>query len=326
LVDPALLTRKIRTSLGACALGEWPTPLESAPLLARANGVSRLWIKREDRSSPVYGGNKVRGLEFLLAGSPPGTVFLTLGGTGSSHCLSTAVHARRLSCRTILAQFPQPETRAASLVALAARRVADRVVVSPDRLRFPVALARAWFVARGLGPMRWIPGGGAAPLGVAGHIIAGLELSGALDEPPDAVVTPHGSGATVAGLLLAFAVLGWQTRVVGVRVTPLLVANRFRVAWLVRETRRLLETHGVSCPAPDRSRLVTVAGQGAGYGHPSVAGEAARKDAAEYGLELESTYGAKAFAAIAGLGSRGFARVVFWHTFAFPPAHVELSG
>ncbi|HUL49148.1 MAG TPA: pyridoxal-phosphate dependent enzyme [Gemmatimonadales bacterium] len=326
MVDPALLIRKIRTTLGACTLGEWPTPLESAPLLASANGVSRLWVKREDCSSPVYGGNKVRGLEFLLAHSTPATVFLTIGGTGSSHCLSTAVHARRLSRHTVMAQFPQPETEAASLVAREVRRVADRVIVSPDRWRFPIALARAWSAARRLGATRWIAGGGAAPLGVAGHIIAGLELSGAIDEPPDAVVTPYGSGGTVAGLLLAVAALGWSTHVVGVRVTPLLVANRLRVGRLVRGTRRLLEHHGIACPPVDWTRLITVDGQGAGYGHPSAAGEAARKLAAEYGLKLESTYGAKAFAAIAGLGSRGFGRVVFWHTFAFPPARMELNG
>src|SRR2546426_2376143 len=52
-----------------------------------------LFRSREDRSSARYGGNKVRALEFLLAGARPGTVFVTLGGTRSTHCLATAVHA-----------------------------------------------------------------------------------------------------------------------------------------------------------------------------------------------------------------------------------------
>jgi len=57
---------------------------------------------------------------------------------------------------------------------------------------------------------------------------------------------------------------------------------------------------------------------GDGYGYPSAAGEAARALAAAHGLALDSTYGAKAFAVLAGLGPRGFRRIVFWHTFALP--------
>src|SRR5256885_3075791 len=92
--DPERLTRKIRAALAPCSLGQWPTPLEPVPPpLARALGVEALWVKREDRSSPRYGGNKVRGLEFLLAGAPPGSVFVTGGGTGSTPRPPPAGHA-----------------------------------------------------------------------------------------------------------------------------------------------------------------------------------------------------------------------------------------
>src|SRR5207249_8158194 len=84
---------------------------------AGAVGVAALALKREDRSVRRCGGNKVRGLAFLLAGAPPGTVFVTVGGTGSTHCLATAVHADALSYRTVLAQFPQPDTPASRAVA-----------------------------------------------------------------------------------------------------------------------------------------------------------------------------------------------------------------
>jgi len=35
-------------------------------------------------------------------------------------------------------------------------------------------------------------------------------------------------------------------------------------------------------------------------------------------LRLDPTYGAKAFAVLPALAPRGFRRIVFWHTFAFP--------
>src|SRR5690242_3070235 len=93
MTDPALLTRKIRDALRPCSLGDYPTPLEVAGRLAAALRLDALWLKREDRASPRYGGNKVRGLELLFAGVPTGSVFLTVGGSGSTHCLAVAIHA-----------------------------------------------------------------------------------------------------------------------------------------------------------------------------------------------------------------------------------------
>ncbi len=321
-LDPSLVTRKIRAALGACSLGQWPTPLESAGPLATALRLEALWLKREDRSAAGYGGNKVRGLEFLLAGAPTGTVFVTLGGTGSTHCLATAVHASLLRHRAVLAQFPQVPTDASVAVAAACERAAAAVVRARSRIGLPLAVARAWRLARRFGPRRWIPGGGAHPRAVAGHLLAGLELASQLPEPPDAIVTPHGSGGTAAGLLLAVSVLGWPTRVIAARVAPLVIANRWRVAALARGAARLLGARGIPVllplPGPRSLSPVVVNAMGDGYGYPSAAGEAARALTAAHGLALDSTYGAKAFAVLAGLGPRGFRRIVFWHTFALP--------
>src|SRR5690349_24785698 len=91
--DPKRLTHKIRERLRARSLGARPTPLAAASVaLTRAVGLDALWLKRED----AIGGNKVRSLEFLLATAQPGDAVLTIGGTGSTHCLATAVHARAL--------------------------------------------------------------------------------------------------------------------------------------------------------------------------------------------------------------------------------------
>src|SRR6266581_847351 len=199
-LDPSLVTRKIRAALGACSLGHWPTPLESAGPLATALGLEALWLKREDRSSARAGGNKVRGLEFLFAGAPTGTVFVTLGGTGSTHCLATAVHAAAAAGRAVLAQFPQPETSASRAVAAACRARAALVVHARARATLPLAVLDAWRRAGALGPRRWIAGGGAHPRAVVGHLLAGLELSSQLASPPDAIVLPLGTGGTAAGL------------------------------------------------------------------------------------------------------------------------------
>ena len=319
--DPAQLIQKIRATLAPCRLGDWPTPLERAPALGGAVGVAELSVKREDRSSARYGGNKVRALEFLLADASPGTVFVTLGGTGSTHCLATAVHAAAAAGRAVLAQFPQPETPASRAVASACRASAALVVHARTRGLLPLAVLDAWRRAGTLGPRRWIPGGGAHPRAVVGHVLAGLELAAQVAAPPDAIVLPLGTGGTAAGLALAVTALGWPTRVVAIRVAPWIVANRWRTTWLANAARRLLAHRGVPLPPPRALHIVN--GLGRGYGHPTTEGEAAERLASEHGLTLDPTYGAKAFAFLLQRGTCNVQRVVFWHTFAVPVPQPE---
>lgn len=54
----------LRETVPHVELGNWPTPLEPLP------GISAqplLLVKRDDLSHPLYGGNKVRKLELILA-------------------------------------------------------------------------------------------------------------------------------------------------------------------------------------------------------------------------------------------------------------------
>jgi len=317
--DPALLSEKIRAALAPCRLGEWPTPLGPAPALASALGVAGLWLKREDRAATPGGGNKVRGLEFLLAGVPSGAVFVTAGGTGSTHCLCTAVHAGALGHRTVLAQFRQPDTVESRAVAAACARRAALIVHARGPATLPLAVLSAWRHAGPLGARRWIPGGGAHPRAVVGQFLAGLELASQVAEPPDSIVLPLGTGGTAAGVALAVVALGWPTRVVGVRVAPAVVANRARTWWLAYRARRLLAARGIRIPhLASRFPLSVVDGLGRGYGHPTPEGEAARRLASEHGLTLDPTYGAKALALLMERGTWNVRRVVFWHTFAVP--------
>src|SRR3982750_3928953 len=136
----AAFANKIRTAFASCSLGNWPTPLEAMPSLARALGLQALWLKRED----LGGGNKIRGLEFLLAGAPPESVFVTIGGTGSSHCLATSRATQTLGHRAAVALFPQPETDASREVSTAIGQAARYVVRAASIVTFPWAVLRAW--------------------------------------------------------------------------------------------------------------------------------------------------------------------------------------
>jgi D-cysteine desulfhydrase len=312
----AVLATKIRTAFAPCSLGTWPAPLEAHPALARALGLQALWLKRED----LTGGNKVRGLEFLLAGAPPRSVFVTIGAAGSSHCLATARCAKSQGYRTAVATFPQPETDVSRAVAAATGATANLVVRATSVVTLPWAVLRAWRAAHhlGRGTPHWIPGGGADPRAVIGHFLATLELGSQLDAPPDAIVVPLGTGGTAAGIALGVAWLGWSTDVVAARVASRLVANRWRTLRLARKTAALIRRAGIEFSVPRSAIRVRVVGaMGKGYGHPTPEGERARSLAAEYGLRLDPTYGAKAFSYFQQAGN-GTQRAIFWHTFAWP--------
>src|SRR2546423_15550331 len=143
----AAFANKIRTAFASCSLGNWPTPLEAMPSLARDLGLQALWLKREGLS----GGNKIRGLEFLLAGAPPDSVFVTIGGAGSSHCLATARATRAVGHHAAVALFPQPETDASRSVGAAITPAAGRGVRAAGLVTVPSAAGRAWRAAAHFG-------------------------------------------------------------------------------------------------------------------------------------------------------------------------------
>ena len=59
---------------------------------------------------------------------------------------------------------------------------------------------------------------------------------------------------------------------------------------------------------------------GAGYGHPTPAGDRAIDAASSVGLCLDPTYTAKAFAAALDLVARGDAKtILYWHTLSSAP-------
>jgi len=295
-----------------CAL---PSPVQ------KLEGISEggeLWIKRDDLNAPLCGGNKVRSLEFLLGGLNAGDSVVTVGGAGSTHILSTALHAGRLGARTIGLRWAHEMNPVADQVS---EKIGSLMPGMPVRQSAVVALAMARYRSLA-GNARYIALGGAIPLGVLGHVNAALELADQIrrgDMPmPDRVVLPLGSGGTAAGLLLGFAIADLPVEIVGARVGPRAFVNRRRVLGLADRTALMIgRLTGNRLPGIDPARLRIVQNvYGGAYGRPL----AASRDAANIlhsatGIGLDDTYSAKAW--VAALDECRIARgpVLFWLTF-----------
>jgi D-cysteine desulfhydrase len=304
-------------------LGDWPTPVVALDGLG-----AELYVKRDDLSSALYGGNKVRKLEWLLGAArrAGAHTVVTMGGVGSNHLLATALHGRAHGLRTVGVVFDQPDTEAVRRNAAADRGAGVELVACGSKYALPAAVA--WTMARlrlaELRPPVLIPGGGSSPLGALGFVNAGLELAGqvragALPEPR-AVFVPYGTGGTAVGLALGLQLGGLASRVVAVRVIDRLLANRPRLEALARRVRRLLRrwAPGLALPARPAANLELRHGYiGAGYGHPTPAAEAAVAAFAERaGLRLETTYSGKAAAALLDTAASQPGPLLFWHTYS----------
>ena len=276
-----------------------------------------LWIKRDDGFADPMGGNKARALEFLLGNVLPGDLLVTVGSEGSTHVLSVATYGRRVGASIAVGRWRQVMNPTATRISELTASVADE---APMFRTIAGAYAWAWRRRRRTRGARWIAAGGATPLGVLGHVNAGLELVDQIhagDLPaPARIVVPFGTGATSSGLALAFAIAGLQTTVVGVRVVSLVVGRRARAQRLASDTARLIEglvQRRVARPGRD-AMYVAHGAFGGAYGRETERARVAADHLRDVtGIELDATYSAKAFQVAMDLAKHG--PTLFWLTF-----------
>lgn len=179
------------------SLGTWPTPLERAPRLAGALGLTDLWFKRDDLGGLGAGGNKIRKLEWTLGAAlvEGAETVVTTGAPQSNHARLTAAAAARLGLNAVLV-FPGEAGQSSSGNLALDGLFGARVVWAGERDRAVVAheiVAEADKAAL-------IPFGGSSVVGARGYAECAREL---LTQLPDftTVVVALGSGGTMAGLV-----------------------------------------------------------------------------------------------------------------------------
>ena len=341
----------LRAQIPWSVLGEWPTPVQ--PLTAAAlqsdyardgaetgevGGVGDIWVKREDLSSPVYGGNKIRTLEAhcgLAVAQGKARIWST-GAFGSNHATATLMHANRAGLAGGAMLFTQPGTctAQANLRAMAASGEAVVALWSVASLPFAIISKRR------AGDYVMTPGG-ATPTGSFGHISAALELAIQVDAgelpAPRSIYLPAGSTCTSAGLLVGLHVSAALGIGFGdgkaplptlrpVRVTPWPVTSKTAILALARWTSRRFQA------VVDRpmdlswrrlaSTLDVIGGQlGRGYGYPTPDGKKAiAAFAAANGPKLDVVYSGKAAAGMLAAQRRlGLGPALFWATKSTAP-------
>lgn len=315
-------------SLRRLGYGNYPTPIEEAPrlreALVREYGASpRILIKRDDYTGPGFGGNKVRKLEYVLAGAIASgvDVAITTGGVKSNHARVTAAMCARAGLRCVLVlnraaiEYDGLEPASLQLDRLYGAEVV-RVEHRDERAPTMESIA-ARLRAEGR-RVEVIPLGASIPLGAVGFVRAIGELKSQLEASGlriDHLFHCSSSGGTQAGIVAGAQIYGLDdVEVVGISPDDSSDAIGAEVGRIIEGIGDLLGTGSL-----DRHVIVDDGYVGEGYGIPSAESVTATELLARTeGIVLDPVYTSKA---MAGLIDRIRERridpasnVLFWHT------------
>jgi D-cysteine desulfhydrase len=328
--DSPLFARypRLAERLPRLSFHEGASPVSRLPHISAALGRDDIWLKDDGVFGTVYGGNKPRKLQFVLADAlrRGARRVLTTGTIGTNHGLATALYAREFGLETTLLisyEEPSPETVTTLL------QIAESGAVIHYTRSYPLtALVAPYFIARYWRRDRRMPylmgPGGSSPLAAVGYAEAAFELAdqvrtGAMPEPRS-IVIPLGTGGTVAGLLAGLRLAGLDSQVIAVKATRAPTTWRPYVARLARSVCRLIADRGRD-PEAARVRLdnwrIEPGWVGPGFGRESAAGSDARIMVEDLeGMDLDPVYTAKSMAALIDLSRAGALNgpVLFWHT------------
>jgi D-cysteine desulfhydrase len=310
-------------------LTQLPTPVIQAENCAQQIDVGRLYIKRDDLTGDIYGGNKVRKLEFLLGKALADGVneVVTFGYAGSNHALATAIYAGKAGLKATSVLLPQTNAHYVRRNIRAAVSADARLKLKPNDKAIAawVTLDQFFGMLRtGKRPML-IPAGGSAPVGVVGFVNAGLELAeqirdGVL-EKPDRIYMAISSMGSAVGLYLGLQLHELEIPIHAVRVVEEKYANEERMKKIMSKTNNFLHELDSTIPiVPLDDDLLVLRHEyiGDGYAKFTTQGvESVRFLADKENIPLEATYTGKAFSCLMEDGQNGHLRdqnVLFWNT------------
>jgi 1-aminocyclopropane-1-carboxylate deaminase/D-cysteine desulfhydrase-like pyridoxal-dependent ACC family enzyme len=284
-------------------LGTFPTRIDRVVVRA-PDGMDRaLFVKREDLCGDLYGGNKIRKLEFLLpeAKRRGSRRLITVGAAGSHHALATTAHGVASGFGVSIVLFPQDLTQHVKDIVLMDQALGAEIRWVRRMEFVPFAMWHARLTWRDDRPFVIAPGGSDAT-GTLGWVGAGLELAeqieaGEMPVPP-VIHVAAGTLGTAAGLALGLAIAGIDTRIAATRITSRMITNDRAVAGLVRGAAAVLQKTGEAMPVERALGMVEIRhGQiGRGYGRITDEARHALEAFGEAGLRLDGTYTAKSAA------------------------------
>jgi len=294
------------------------TPVKKLTKLEKKLGINSLWVKCDNLTSPIYGGNKVRKLEFLLAEAKDKGYkkVITAGGLGSNHCVATATFCNQLKLKPSAVLINQPITSHVRNNLLLDLYFKNEIIYTDAYDKIP----------RDPDVYYMVPGG-STPLGTLGFVNAALELKNQMNNgdipEPDYLFVASGSSGTAAGLLLGIKIAELETKLHTIQTSFAPYSSFNAVRRLAKKTWKLIANYQNSIPkAPIEQLNFNEDYFGGEYGLPTQEGiEAVKLIKETEDIKLETTYTGKTFAALLGFVRANKKKkikdktILFWNTY-----------
>lgn len=301
---------KLKGEIPYKRFGNYPTPVERLKGLEKKLNLENLYIKREDKVSELYGGNKIRKLEFILAEAVAkgASHAISFGFAGSNQTLASAVFAREVGINPISMHLRQPNAKYVrknllyqELLGTEFHHYSGMATIYPGLVhvvaKHLLKTLRIPFI---------IPPGGSNGVGALGMSGIVFELKTQIDAGvlpvPDLIYLPFGSTGTAVGVALGILALGLKTKVKGIRVSGRAECGFEAARDIFTEAIKIISRY---VPEFGRFRLTedlleVVDGYvGTGYAHFTQEGMASLKLLKKTdGILLDGTYTGKAMAAL----------------------------
>ena len=321
----------IETSLPSVQICELPTPAYKLKNVSKSLGID-LYIKREDLTNSIYGGNKNRTLEFFVADAQRmnTNALVTVGSAGSTHAVATAHAAQQKGFSNMYAKLvPHPNSHDVHELLLLLHQYGAIMHFYPSNEAREKGIVQTFLNHKnnyGVFPY-FIPSGGSCPLGIVGYVNAMFELKNQIEQgllpTPDYIYVACGSKGTSAGLVLGAKAVGLTTTIVPVCIKPDDIKTYAEsICSLSRQTNELL------CKADPTFPRCTISTAdlpivhyclAEDYGVFTTEGSAAKKLFEEQeSITLDGTYTAKAVSGLihdAKKGNIKGKKVLYWHTY-----------
>ena len=325
---------KLLQALPKEQLGFFPTPFYRLDRLSEELGVN-LFIKSDDFTGMnLFGGNKVRKLEYLLGeAKAKGCEYaITYGATQSNHAMETAAACRRCGIKPILYLTAVVEPDDADVRAnLLLDKILDVELHIVDILpgeteddaearSFEMGAARAKELNESGHPCYDIPMGGASVVGSVGFANGYVEFEKqvkAMNLNVDYIFHATGTGGTMAGLAAGRKMAESDTKIISITVSPKDEKYLRKVEKLANDVLALIKSPAHVTIEEDLH--MDTGYYAPGYEQPNeAASEAIRLLARTEGLFVDPVYTGKALAGLidyvrSGKVPQG-SNVVFWHT------------
>ncbi len=317
-----------------------PTPIEKLTELEKGFELEggEIYIKRDDKNHPIYGGNKFRKFEFIFGKvlkkkKKKGVV--TIGGIGTNHGLACAIACHELNpplkCHLYL--FHQPLTWHVQRLLLlfdyfGAKLHLGKGMISTfiKFLFFKLIHPKYFLMFPGGSPLFGI----GTSLGTVGFVNAVFELKNQIDQnilrEPDTIFVAGGTVGTAAGLVAGCKLLGLKSKVHVVMVSSSLTSNPPAVKRNANKAIKYLRRKDKSIPniKINEDDFVFVTGYlGSGYGIKTLRGQYAVDKVFELegykkDFRLETTYTGKTMAAMLDYLKQEENKnktILFWNTY-----------